>query len=224
MSDLPCEHAQTLSGLKGIRGRVLVGGLGLGLAATVLNKKMSIRQITVVEKSQEVIDLVWKHVWNGFRNMVVVHSDLFDYLKEYDGPPFNNAFFDIWQSDGEITFFETVCPLYDLTKGKVNNPPRNWNEDIMRGQLYHSLIGRLLSMKGSFPRPTESKAPWEEIGIIWHDWQVPFWRWWKKKKPDEVQTNMVMSTYTRIYGTWDWQNTWKEVTHEPRTPRRSSRT
>ena len=63
MTDLPIEQAQHDNMLDGrLYGHVLVGGLGLGYAATMLSHQPQIHEITVVEQSQDVVDLVWRHL------------------------------------------------------------------------------------------------------------------------------------------------------------------
>ena len=222
MTDLPVEQRQMEECLKGMRGRVLVGGLGLGLAAHLLAQKKQVKSVTVIEISQEVIRLVASTLesrhYPEANKIQVLRFDLFDYLKDYSQKPFDHAFFDIWQSDGEGTFFEVVCPLLSSSKGKVKHPPVCWNVDNMRGQLLHGLTSRLLFMspevREKFPQQTAlmlKHPPWEMGDDIWTRWAVPFWRWWKEAQPDNDKAQAMAQIYANLYGTWDWEETWETL-------------
>ncbi len=130
-SDLPIEQFQQFRDVQGLRGNVLVGGLGIGMIAEYLAKKKSVKSVTVVELSKDVVDLVSPHLSSKVN---VVNQDLFEYLRiaKTDGIRFDHAFYDIWRSDGEFTFFRTVCPLVELSEGVVKHDPRNWNEGVIQ--------------------------------------------------------------------------------------------
>lgn len=144
---------------------------------------------------------------------------MFDYLKNYEGPPFDYAFYDIWSSDGEGTFHSTVCPLYKLSKGKVKHAPVNWNEDVMRGQLLMGLSNRLAFMQpdavekfGDIYSGQKGLPPlWESDGTDkpWHNWSVPYWAWWKEAEPNEELAINMARVYTSEYGKWGWEIGWK---------------
>ena len=92
MSDVPIEQWQHDQTLKRFNGRVLVGGLGLGYTLAVLSAKPAVKEIVVVEKSQDVANLVYPHTQTAKTTLVV--ADLFDYLKG-DVGRFDMAFYDI---------------------------------------------------------------------------------------------------------------------------------
>jgi hypothetical protein len=210
MSDMPCEQAQHDKSLRGMSGRVLVGGLGLGYAATVLARKKAVREIVVVEMAQEVIDLVWRHL--KLRGKAsVVKADLFDYLRNLGGlVSFDNAFYDIWAGDNECTFFKTVCPLRELSGKCIRNEPACWNEDIMRGQLYQSLQSKLMMHQHRESLNACAMGnPWVESGSIWNDWSVPFFQWWNEIQPNDKLLTAGMACYASIYGRYGWAGIWK---------------
>lgn len=220
MSDIPCEHAQMLAALKGMRGRCLVGGLGLGLAATLLARSKAVSDIIVVEKQPEVIALVAKYLPS---RVTVVDADLFDYLErqaKIGKPTFDNAFYDIWCSDGEATFFETVCPLIKASEGVCKRQPRNWNEDVMRGQLQHSCTSTLMMLAFEAQHPPEPGKPtryppWELMGSIWHDWKQPLFALLHSRgllatpQDDDPARNSHIAAYCQLYGTWGWEDCWR---------------
>lgn len=220
MSDIPCEHAQMIDCIKGIRGHVLVGGLGLGMVAVLLAKKKAIKTVTVVEKSQDVINLVAEHTTKHSDKIKIVHHDLFDYLDQLPNQAcFTHAFYDIWQSDGEGTFFNVVCPLLEKSKGKILYEPVNWNEDVMRGQLMSSLMTRLLF---SIPQAYEAKGldyytpikegTFKSYNPIYHNWSVPFFQWIKEKQPEQELAQKMAKCYAYYYGRKSFDTMWRLAT------------
>jgi len=203
MTDLPIEQIQMLNEIKPIRaGRVLVGGLGLGIVARWLANRPKITEVVVVEISKDVVNLVGPSVQHP--KITVVNADIFDYLDTVVRP-FRWAYYDIWQDDGEWTFFETVCPLLKESTHRVVNKPICWNESVMRGQLMFSLQsrGRFAMVKmtptdvGEAPFPMKSaeeiEGAWEDLAtekdsIFW-DWQVPFWRACRERWIREGRSN-----------------------------------
>lgn len=238
MTDLPVEQRQMENCIKGMKGRVLVGGLGLGLVATLLTQKKTISKVDVIELNQEVIKLVGSHTRNRWnpkgrnRGWVydIIHADLFDYLKNYSKEPYDYAFFDIWQSDGEATLFDTVIPLIQMSKGKIKNMPRCWNIEVMRGQLLSSIQSRFLMLKsdvqGLLPLSEKVKKYYEDRPLweflvnekdetcynpIFHNWSVPFFKWWRETQPDEARTEQMAGVYASIYGEWNWEDLWNSL-------------
>lgn len=210
MSDFPVEQRQCDDAIRHIsEGTVLVGGLGLGYAATALALKKKVKKVIVVEIESHVISLVRPHLLNGREERLkieVVHEDIMEYLKSSGPDYFDNAFYDIWLSDGEGTFFETVCPLLKLSKGKVRRRPKCWNEDIMRSQLLMSLHQRkmLLDNPQVMPPNTPSfdlDALSTPRDTIWWDWMVPFWKV-VKAHPDWSADNFSNAAllYSQGYG------------------------
>ncbi len=141
MTDLPIEQAQIRPLLARLSGRVLVGGLGLGFATTILARNPNVTEIVVVERSGDVIALVAPHVANP--KLRVEHNSIEDYLRK-PGGQFDSAFYDTWASDGQTTFFREVLPLRRASRGIVRGPVLCWNEDVMRMQLYFDLISVVL--------------------------------------------------------------------------------
>ena len=211
MSDLPIEQAQHRACLKPVTsGDVLVGGLGLGLAVSILARRSRVN-ITVIERSAEVISLVQPFLPKNGR-IKVVHADLFEYLRGCSRI-FRWAFYDIWQADSEHVFFGTVAPLHTLSKGIVCEEPICWNEDVMRGQLMYSLITRssgarqFKDMKGMLSLEQLS----EETDDMWLSWSVPFFRWVLATDPDEERLNRGMQAYAGLWGRWNWKQRWEET-------------
>jgi len=152
MTDLPIEQAQIDPILASMRGRVLVGGLGIGYAAQVLARKTSVKEVVVIEKSPDVIELVAQHIrGTNRRKVLVIQDDLHAWLAQNQRERFDWAFYDIWAADGERVFFSQVVPLRRLT-GQICDPERVrcWNEDVMRGQLLmHGIVTLNVALGGA---------------------------------------------------------------------------
>ena len=200
MTDWPIEQYQHDAMLyrPEVRGDVLVGGLGVGYAALLLARRTNVKSITVVERSKDIIKLVWDATLKqarGRQKLRIVHADLFKYLRRTNDK-FDFGFYDIWQSDGETTFHTMINPLRKLSRGKVRRV-ECWNEDIMRGQLFmglHTKIQFMMSDHIELP-----KSPAFDIDFlcsknksIYLDWAIPFWKWFKAVK-DSVTPNYVLS-------------------------------
>jgi hypothetical protein len=211
MTDDPIEQRQHDESLVGASGRVLVGGLGLGYAVTVLAKDPAVKEIVVVEISQDVANLVWaatiaRSSRSGLTLTLIV-EDLFIYLKNLT-EHFDWAYFDIWQTDSESTFHNTVVPLRKLASPHIDDVVC-WNEDIMRGQLCQGLQSRILMLTQSPTDPTKNLFNMDlpdvnqfaiPNGSIWVDWAAPFWTWFRDKKPSKSQAEEVAAAYSRAYG------------------------
>src|SRR5262245_17488428 len=93
-TDLPIEQAQQRAAITGFRGRVLIGGLGVGLVVQVLTQRKSVSRIDVVERAPEVVQMVAPHV--GDQRMHVYQQDLFEFLRQQPQvPTYHAVFFDI---------------------------------------------------------------------------------------------------------------------------------
>lgn len=235
MSDYPIEQGQHDRELKPITsGHVLVGGLGIGYAATALALRPRVRQVVVVEKSKAVINMVAPHLCKhdpvARAKLVFVHQDLFEYLRGLpETRSFRYAFFDIWAGDGESTFFNMVCPLRRLSTLRVLYEPICWNENVMRGQLFNGLHMKMTMMEGIAAGHWKDLASNKGLDLDWlcefHDetdrdvvfknWSVPFWRWYRavgQKLPPEERNQTTMH-YAGWYGRRVFQKLW-EVHYE----------
>lgn len=227
MSDWPVEQAQCDDNLRPIReGRVLVGGLGLGLCATILARRRAISQVTVVEKSPDVVKLVAEHLRVPHGKLRIVVADVFEYL--LDRPPTRHCydwiFHDVWTSDSEGTFLETVLPLRRLSVANewVANDGAVicWNEDVMRGQILMGLQTRLhlvaapdeqrkAVLKGvREPTVEEMAAP---VGDKYWDLYCEFWSWYRDEKPNLSRAMNAARVYSVVFGQQGWTDRWKRI-------------
>lgn len=208
MTDLPIEQFQIDPLLAPMRGRVLIGGLGLGYAAQVLTCKSSVREVVVIEKSPEVIELVAKHIRKtGKRKLRVIAADLHEWLVSNPSERFDWAFYDIWAPDGEGTFHDHVLPLRRKT-AEICDPEhvRCWNEDVMRGQiLTHGISMLHMLLFPGFESALSMEKCCEPIGGKWHrthDMLVPFFRAMRDGHVSrELQpARLALADFVRDYG------------------------
>jgi 16S rRNA G966 N2-methylase RsmD len=89
MSSQPFELEDNQSFVDVASGRVLVSGLGLGLILESLSRKVD--HIVVLEKEEEVIQLVAPHV--NLTNVEIIHADAFKWTPTEQ---FDWAWHDIW--------------------------------------------------------------------------------------------------------------------------------
>jgi hypothetical protein len=126
------ETAQMADAARQLRGRVLVGGLGLGVIPWLLAHSMRVKNVTVIEIEKDLIELIRPYV-PPF-GVKVVHADLFEYVKTMGPGQFDTAFYDIWQGTGEWTWQTQVVPLRRASAGKVKKI-LCWQETEMISQM-----------------------------------------------------------------------------------------
>jgi spermidine synthase len=111
-------------------GTILVGGLGLGVVVEMLAKKEDVDRIVVVEKAQEVIDLVWPYVETHNKGEIVC-SDLFDYLQDIP-EVFDYMYFDVWEDVTIEDYIKVVLPLRELAEKYLpSDKILGWQEEYM---------------------------------------------------------------------------------------------
>ncbi|NQT22346.1 MAG: hypothetical protein HQ579_02790 [Candidatus Omnitrophica bacterium] len=138
MSDLPCEIYQHAEFVPNLIGRVLVGGLGLGLILKMMEMNPMVTSAVVVEKNKDVIELIQPHLSVRYP-IEVVNQDLFQYLRDCkkNGQLFNSAYYDIWTSDSGGNWYEYIEPLRKLSKGIIPQKGVHcWQEDVISAQRW----------------------------------------------------------------------------------------
>lgn len=126
MQDTFHEYEEHQSLWEAATGDVLIGGLGIGLVNHELIQNPNITSVTIIEKNQEVIDLVWEHCPKDERFSVIC-ADIFSW-----NPPsgqtwdcgwfdtLSNEFFIEQEVQNQIE--EDVISLYDeLIREKYQN-------------------------------------------------------------------------------------------------------
>jgi hypothetical protein len=98
MSDTYSEYAEHQPLWNNMTGDVLIGGLGLGLVNHKLIQDPNITSVTIIEKNQDVIDLVWDHCPKDNRfNLVVADVETWQPSGIWDC-----AWFDTWTGENPL--------------------------------------------------------------------------------------------------------------------------
>lgn len=218
MSDLPIEVQQHRSSAQSAYGHVLIGGLGLGLMVAILTKEHDdVETITVVEHNPDVIKLVGpatEEMCDEYgMELNIVQADLMDYMRSARAE-FDWAFFDVWQSDGQSTFFEWVMPLRQLAPrfGLADHDVHCWNEDVMRGQFRLGLATNQFMVMMNPKMREKFTTPARGVGAEWINWRIPFFKEIEERGID-LQSNefgLAVNLYAANLGRPRWLPEFKE--------------
>ena len=130
MSDTPQEMFLQYEAYNNARGKVLVGGLGLGMYISMIAKKPEVTSITVIEKEKDIIKLMnFKHP-----KVKIVNADIWKYLKKTKDK-FDYAYVDIHYSTGAMEYINTVLPMREIFNKRFSKIPVDfWGEEEMKSQ------------------------------------------------------------------------------------------
>ena len=131
MSDSPQEMFLQHLCVENAKGKVLVGGLGLGLYANMVAQKDEVTEVVVVEISKDVIKLC--RPTNP--KIRVVCADIHDFIKTTK-EQFDYAYIDIYYGTGAMEYINTVKPLKTLISKRFPNLKVDfWAEEEMLSQV-----------------------------------------------------------------------------------------
>jgi hypothetical protein len=132
MSDTWMEKRSNRDVLDHANGNVLIAGLGIGMVFSALTKKPEVTHITVVEKEQEVIDLVGSQF--HYDNVTIVHSDIHNYETT---EKFDTIYFDIWDNICGDSWQE-IKSLQKKFKRNINRKnPMWWMSSWKKDEIMH---------------------------------------------------------------------------------------
>lgn len=119
MSDTQMEKETNADFVRSAHGDVLIGGLGIGLIVLAIQEKEEVRTITILEKNEEVIELV-KNQLPLNEKVQIVNADAFTYKPKMK---YNTIYMDIWNYINEDVYQEEMKPLIaryrrSISKGK----------------------------------------------------------------------------------------------------------
>jgi predicted membrane-bound spermidine synthase len=97
MGDTPAEMRDHDAPVRVARGRCLINGLGLGVVLQACLQKSEVEHVTVVEVSQDVVDLVAPHYFEmfGAQRLEVICADAYEF-KPSKGIRYGMVWNDIW--------------------------------------------------------------------------------------------------------------------------------
>lgn len=107
MSNTDMEKRTNSSFVVNAHGNVLIGGLGIGLILLAIQDKEEVKQITVVEKNKEVIELVGNQLPLNSK-VCIVHDDVFEYKPLFK---YNTIYMDIWNYINSDVYQREMKPL-----------------------------------------------------------------------------------------------------------------
>lgn len=147
MSITPNEIYTMQKDIDQATGRVLTLGLGLGYYAFMVARKPDVESVTVVELSDDVIDLYNNYIATQFpeevRNKIhIIHSDAYNYLSTLEDGVFDYCFADIWVGPSELGLYLKMCRYAKFKQMKMGY----WIEQTMIGILYQMIFTYLSFM------------------------------------------------------------------------------
>ena len=130
MSDLGYERATCLEVVRRAHGEVLIAGLGLGMILHPILAKPHVGRVTVVEKYQDVIDLIGPTLPSTER-LAIVTADIFAW-RPPRGSRYDVIWFDIWP-DIAPTRLPEMARLHRRFAPYLNRGnPRRWMDSWHR--------------------------------------------------------------------------------------------
>lgn len=241
-SDCPNEiYTQWKNGFDQAYGRVLVGGLGIGMASCIIaNAIKGVSSVTTVEIDQDDIALIKPQLPKFQVPHHIVRADLFKYIKTSSekGHSFDSAYFDIWSGTGESSWSSYIVPLRRLmAKYHPDAKVTNWLEGDMVGQIRLSLnqiiTGSQFSIFGHevppLPDPHTGKVPtrtemregmrgWIRVFRPLHVFGQAI-----KDSKDQRASKDLAIIYTDFVGSPEWErifgklwDSWKKPTEKER--------
>lgn len=125
MSDSPMERYTNIDFIQKAKGKVFIAGLGIGMVLNAILNKPEVSQVVILEKYQDVIDLV--HPLYSHPKLTVICGDVF----EYDMPKsekFDCIYFDIWPDiDGDnYKDMKLLHAKYRKNKASKNSHISSW--------------------------------------------------------------------------------------------------
>lgn len=109
MSDTSMEKRTNIEFVRNAYGDVLIGGLGLGMIVLAIQDKPDVNNITIIEKSEEVISLITQQV-NFNEKVNIIRDDVFTW-KPGKGRRFDCIYMDIFPYINEDVYHEEMKPL-----------------------------------------------------------------------------------------------------------------
>lgn len=129
MSDTPMEKRTNASFVVNAYGDVLIGGLGIGMIIAAIQCHEKVNSITVIEKHQEVIDLITSQI--SFKDKVrIINADVFEWKPE-KGQRFDCIYMDIWNYINKDVYHDEMKPLkrkYGHYLKPLAESPNRFNE------------------------------------------------------------------------------------------------
>lgn len=138
MSDTQMERMTNYGVLRNARGRVLIAGLGLGMIILPMAAKPEVETITVIERSEDVIQLVTPHLRKALgensSKLGVLQGDIFTW-KPQKGSKWDTIYFDIW-TDLSTDNLEEMASLHRKfgRRKNLSGWMESWQRDMLKSR------------------------------------------------------------------------------------------
>jgi hypothetical protein len=136
MTDLPEEMFQIAEMLTVVSPskKVFVGGLGLGIMATLMRDRPGVTDVTVAEIDPDIIEACRVDGVN------ILQGDVNEILRQVGHHDF--FLLDTWQGTSELTWWSEVMPMKRIIRQRFGSGPvvHSWAEDIMIGQVVSTIV------------------------------------------------------------------------------------
>lgn len=129
MSDTQMEKRTNSAFVIHAHGDVLIGGLGIGMIIMAIQDKAEVSSITVIEKYQEVIDMVASQLPLNDK-VRIIKDDAFTW-KPAKGQRFDCIYMDIWNYINSDVYQEEMKPLkrkYGHYLKPLSESPNRFND------------------------------------------------------------------------------------------------
>lgn len=133
MSDTGMERKSNKTFINAANGRVLIAGLGIGLIVKNILYNPCVKEIVIIEKYQDVIDIVKPIFKSSIVNIIC--ADIFNYEMPKT-EKFDTIYFDIWPEISEDNL-EEMKTLHSKYRKHLNkdNPDKfmdSWMKDYLQ--------------------------------------------------------------------------------------------
>ena len=122
MSNTPDEIEDFMPFVQRAKGRVLINGLGLGILLEALLAKSDVTEVTVIEKSSDVIKLS-ADTYLKDKRVTIINADCFDYQ-----PPKNKKYDCVWHDIWDYITADNLPEMKKLHRkyGRRTNYQESW--------------------------------------------------------------------------------------------------
>ena len=135
MSDTGLEKQSNSQFVKFANGKILIAGLGIGLIIKNILQKENITEIVIIEKYQDVIDLV-SPKFNDAR-IKYICADIFTWKPNKD-EKYDTIYFDIWPeiSEDNLTDIKKLHNKfkYHINRSNPNHYMNSWMKEYLQRQ------------------------------------------------------------------------------------------
>lgn len=111
MAVTPYEINTMRGGVKEASGKVLTLGCGMGYLAYMASEKSEVESVTIVEKDQNVIDIMEKILLPQFSHkekISIVKADALEYIKTLKDGEYDYCYADIWSGPEDVAAYLNI--------------------------------------------------------------------------------------------------------------------